>query len=162
IFGARAPGQERVAAAFAEAAAPARFECRQSADVLQDMWEKYVMLATMAGMTCLMRASVGDIMRADDGEALMVQMLEECDLVAQAAGHRARPEFIARARGLLTEKGSSFAASMLRDVERGGPTEADHVVGDMFGRARAAGFPAPLLRVAWCHLQAYEARRPRG
>jgi 2-dehydropantoate 2-reductase len=37
---------------------------------------------------------------------------------------------------------------MLRDIERGGPIEADHIVGD-------------LLRIAYAHLKAYEARRKR-
>ena len=162
IFGPRAPGQDRIAADFAASAQGAKFDLRLSDDVLQDMWEKFVMLATMAGMTCLMRGSVGDIMQADDGEALMLEMLEECDLVAHAAGHRCREDFLARARALLTERGSTFAASMLRDVERGGPTEAAHVVGDMLARAREARLPSQMLRVAWCHLQTHEARRPRG
>jgi 2-dehydropantoate 2-reductase len=162
IFGPRAPGQAGIAAEFAASAANAKFDLRLSDDVLQDMWEKFVMLATMAGMNCLMRGSVGDIMQADDGEALTLEMLEECDLVAHAAGHRSREEFLSRARSLLTERGSTFAASMLRDVERGGPTEAAHIVGDMLARALDTGLPSRMLRVAWCHLQTHEARRPRG
>ena len=158
-LGPRRPGQAALVAAFAEVAGPARFDLRVSEDPIQDMWEKFVLLATMAGMTCLMRANVGQIMQADDGEALMTEALAEADAVAGAAGHASRPAQLAAARATLTERGSSFAASMLRDVERGGPTEADHVVGDMLTRARAAGHAAPLLRTAWCHLQAYEARR---
>ena len=159
ILGPRAASQERVADAFAQAASGARFDCRASDDIAQDMWEKFVMLATMAAMTCLMRATVGEIMQAEDGAALMNEALEECDLVAHAAGHRGRPAFLDRARALLTERGSNFAASMLRDIERGGPTEGAHVVGDMLARARAAGLAAPVLRVAWCHLQAHAARQ---
>lgn len=162
VAGSREPGQDAIAQAFARVAEPARFDFRLSDDIAQDMWEKFVMLATMASMTCLMRGSVGDIMQADDGEELMLDTLEECGLVAHAAGHRPRPTFLTRARTILTERGSSFAASMLRDVERGGPTEAAHVVGDMLARARTANLPAPMLRVAWCHLQTHEARRPPG
>ena len=162
VAGPRSPGQKQVAEAFAAAAQAATFDFRLSDDIAQDMWEKFVMLATMAGMTCLMRGSVGEIMQADDGKSLMLEMLGECDQVAHAAGHRPRPVFLDRARAILTERGSSFAASMLRDVERGGQTEAAHVVGDMLTRARAAGLPAPMLRVAWCHLQTHEARRRRG
>ena len=158
-LGPRQPGQAALVAAFADTAAKARFDLRISEDPIQDMWEKFVLLATMAGMTCLMRANVGQIMQADDGEALMTEALAEADSVASAAGHASRPARLAAARATLTERGSSFAASMLRDVERGGPTEAAHVVGDLLTRARAAGLPAPLLRTAWCHLQAYEARR---
>jgi 2-dehydropantoate 2-reductase len=158
-LGPRQASQQARVAAFAAAAAPARFDVRVSDDPIQDMWEKFVLLATMAGMTCLMRANVGQIMQADEGEALMREALAEADAVAGAAGHASRLSRLAAASATLTERGSSFAASMLRDVERGGPTEADHVVGDLLARARAAGQAAPLLRTAWCHLQAYEARR---
>jgi 2-dehydropantoate 2-reductase len=159
ILGPRAANQERAARGFADAASGARFDCRASDDIAQDMWEKFVFLAAMAAMTCLMRANVGEIMQADDGEALMIETLTECDLVAHAAGHRTRPAFLDRARAVLTERGSSFAASMLRDVERGGATEAAHIVGDMLTRSREAGLAAPMLRVAWCHLQAHAARQ---
>lgn len=50
---------------------------------------------------------------------------------------------------------------MLRDVERGGATEAEHVIGDMVRRARAASIPASLLAIAYVHMQAYELRRAR-
>ena len=42
-------------------------------------------------------------------------------------------------------------------IERG-----KQITGDMLGRARKAGVPAPNLRFAYAHLQAYEARRARG
>jgi 2-dehydropantoate 2-reductase len=158
-LGPRQPGQQPVVERFAETARNARFDLRVSDDPLQDMWEKFVLLATMAGMTCLMRANVGQIMQADDGEALMNEALAEIDGVAASAGHGSRPNRLAAARSTLTERGSAFAASMLRDVERGGPTEAPHIVGDMLARARGAGHATPLLRTAWCHLQAYEGRR---
>ena len=162
VIGPRAPYQMPLAQAFAADAQNARFDFRLSDDIPQDMWEKFVMLTTMAAMTCLMRAPVGDIMETDDGERLMGETLEECDLVAHAAGHRPRARFLDQARAILTERGSTFAASMLRDVERGGPTEAPHIVGDMLARAREAGLSTPLLRVAWCHLQTHEVGRPRG
>ncbi len=161
-IGPRVPGQERVAESFAQDAAHARFDFRLSENIAQDMWEKFVMLATLAAMNCLMRANVGEIMQTDDGETLTLATLNECDLVAHAAGHRPRPKFMERTRAMLTDRNSSFAASMLRDVERGGPTEAPHIIGDMLERARAGGLPDAMLRVAWCHLQAHETRRPRG
>jgi 2-dehydropantoate 2-reductase len=59
--------------------------------------------------------------------------------------------------------GSTFAASMLRDIERGAPTEADHILGDLIRRGGVGGRPSdfPLLRIAYAHLRAYEARRKR-
>jgi 2-dehydropantoate 2-reductase len=137
-------------------------ECKVSEDIEQDMWEKFVLLASLAAMTCLMRASVGEILAADDGEALMREMLSTSVAAAVAAGHAPRAESLQRTEGMLFARGSAFAASMLRDIEGGGRVEADHIVGDMLRRARAAGADARLLAAAYCHLQAYQARRLRG
>ena len=66
-----------------------------------------------------------------------------------------------RNRGMLTMPGSTFAASMLRDIERGAPTEADHILGDLVRRGGGGPSDLPLLRIAYAHLRAYEARRKR-
>jgi 2-dehydropantoate 2-reductase len=148
--------------ALAQAYARVPLECKLSADIEQDMWEKYVLLASLAAMTCLMRASVGEILEAADGEALMRETLAACVATAAAAGHAPRAESLQRTEGMLFARGSAFTASMLRDMESGGRVEADHIVGDMLRRARKAGVDARLLATAYCHLQAYEARRRRG
>lgn len=147
---------------LARAYAGGSVEFKISTDIEQDMWEKFVLLATLAAMTCLMRASVGEILAAADGEALMREALASCVAAAGAAGHAPRAESLQRTQGMLFARGSAFTASMLRDIEAGGRVEADHIVGDMLRRARAAGADAKLLAAAYCHLQAYEARRMRG
>jgi 2-dehydropantoate 2-reductase len=121
-----------------------------------------VLLASLAAMTCLMRASVGEILAAEDGEALMREALASCVAAAGAAGHAPRAESLQRTEGMLFARGSAFTASMLRDLEAGGRVEADHIVGDMLRHARAAGADVSVLAAAYCHLQAYEARRRRG
>ena len=128
-------------------------------DIMLELWEKYVLLTTLATMTCLMRASVGDIMATNDGEALMDETLQACVRTAAAAGHPPRERALAGARKMLFERGSGFTASMLRDMEGGQRTEADHIVGDMLKRARAAGVEPGPLRAAYAHLQAYQVRR---
>ena len=145
-----------------QAYAPASVEFKVSADIEQDMWEKFVLLATLAATTCLMRASVGEILAAADGEALMREALATCVAAAGAAGHAPRGVSLQRTESMLFAHGSAFTASMLRDIEAGGRVEADHIVGDMLRHARAAGADARLFTAAYCHLQAYEGRRLRG
>jgi 2-dehydropantoate 2-reductase len=162
IFGERdGPPRERTRA-FAALLAPAKCDATLSSDIMQDLWEKYLSLATLAGMTCLMRASVGAIAATSEGAQLMLELLAECSAVAAAAGHAPRPAFLESRRAILTAPGSKFVASMLRDIERGGPTEGDHILGDLLRRATAAKVATPLLRAAACHLEAYEARRTLG
>jgi 2-dehydropantoate 2-reductase len=122
------------------------------------MWDKWVFLATLAGMTCLMRASVGDIMRAPGGKETTLALMETCRAVAEHAGHPPHEAVLARARATLTDESSSLTASMLRDLEGGKAVEADHVVGDMLARV-APGVDATVLRAAYAHLKAYELRR---
>ncbi len=50
---------------------------------------------------------------------------------------------------------------MLRDIERGARTEADHVLGDLLRRGGDVAGSSSLLRIAHAHLAAYEARRER-
>lgn len=136
------------------------FEARLSQSVLQDMWDKWVFLASLAGITCLIRAPVGDIVAAPGGLDATLALLEDCRRVASDNGHAPSESVLAKARGVLTEEGSTLSASMMRDLEQGGPVEADHVVGDLIARA-APGAALPLLRIAYAHLKAYEHRRTR-
>jgi len=145
--------------AIAAELAGARFESRLSQNIMQEMWEKWVVISAMAGISCLMRAMVCDIMAAG-GEALTVALLDECAAIATANGFRPGAAVYARQRAMLTAPNSTLAASMLRDMERGAPTEAEHIAGDLIRRGDA-GRDYPVLRAAYTHMRAYEARRKR-
>jgi 2-dehydropantoate 2-reductase len=128
------------------------------------MWEKWVFLASLAGSTCLMRASIGDIVRSPAGADFALGLLEECRRIADGAAYPPRQALLERARSTLTQAGSPLTASMLRDIERGAPIESDQIIADLIRRARpdpggASDFP--LLRLVHAHLKAYEARRER-
>jgi 2-dehydropantoate 2-reductase len=144
--------------AIARAFSGTRVSASASAEIMLDMWEKFVMIATLAGMNCLMRGSVGDILAADDGESLMLELLAECEAVATASAYPPRPKQRDQTRAMLTERGSKFSASMLRDLEAGVRTEGDQILSDMLYRARVLGIRAPILRTAVCHLQVHERR----
>lgn len=139
----------------------ANFSGRRVEPIDQSIWDKWVMLATLAGMTTLMRAGVGDIMNAEEGDELMEEFLQEAIGVAEESGYPPSPEFLATARKVLFDRKSTLMASMLRDLEKGGAIEADHLIGDMYRRAHEFGIDATLLRLAYCNLSAYEARRKR-
>lgn len=161
VYGARSESQRRTCDALAAELAGVNFEWQQLDAIEQAMWDKWVLLATLAGMTCLMRASVGDIVATASGAKLMLALLHECAGVASAAGFSTPDGVMQNYRGLLTEAGSAFTASMLRDIESGGPTEGDHILGALLARARDRNLVTPLLEVAVTHLEAYAARRRR-
>ncbi|TDG33717.1 2-dehydropantoate 2-reductase [Paracraurococcus ruber] len=158
-LGARTSAQLPTARALHETLARGGFAPVLQDDILQAMWDKFVLLAAYAGMTCLMRASVGAIVATPEGAALMREALAECAGVAGAAGHPPAAAFLAETEAMLTEPGSPGTASMLRDLHAGARTEHEHILGDMLARENAAGVPTPLLRVALAHLQANELDR---
>jgi 2-dehydropantoate 2-reductase len=158
-FGDRAGKSRPQITALAEAYARTPVDATAVPDILLVMWEKFVLLTTLAACTCSMRGSVGEVLATSDGAAVMRELLDTCVAAAKAAGHAPRAESLTQTEALLFARGSPFSASMLRDIERGGPTEADHIVGDMLRRARAAGLDARLLATAYTHLQVYEGRR---
>jgi 2-dehydropantoate 2-reductase len=158
IFGERAGGSSDRVQAIAADLARANFKSMASDGILQDMWEKFIMLASLAGLTCLMRASVGEIVR-NGGAGTARAMLDEACAVAAASGHAPRPKFLEATTQRLTDAGSPVQASMLRDLERGGSTEGAHILGDMVARGRTLGVATPLIEAAACHVAVYEAKR---
>jgi len=159
VYGARSAVQSDAVGALDRALQLGKFESRLSHNILLEMWEKFVLLASLAGMTCLMRANVGEIATTQDGAALMLRMVDACAAVATAAGNAPRAIYMTPIKAILTQRNSLLEASMRRDLEQGRATEADHVVGDMLRRARTAGVESELLQAAYCSLQAYEHRR---
>jgi 2-dehydropantoate 2-reductase len=138
------------------------FEVRLSEDIVGAMWEKWVLLATLAGMTCLMRGSIGEIVATDAGKQRISDMLGECIAVATASGQSPSDQAIEQVRDTLTQEGSTLTSSMLRDMLSGGRVEADHILGDLVSRAEALAVATPLLRLAYIHLQVYQNHLAAG
>ncbi|MBH5402789.1 2-dehydropantoate 2-reductase [Bradyrhizobium sp. CNPSo 4010] len=130
-----------------------------SQNIMQDMWEKWVFLSSLAASTSLMRTSVGNILAAPGGRDFLLGMLDETSAVATASGYPPGGPFFDRVKANLTTEGSPLTASMFRDIKAGLPVEADHVIGDLIARADAAKVPVPKLRIAYTHLKAYERQR---
>ena len=155
--GNRSPRIDGIAAEMGKA----RFELRASSVILLEMWEKWVFLATLAGITCLMRGTIGDIAAAG-GAHLAVDLLEECRSIAASAGFAPRAEFLEQTRSSITAPRSLLTASMLRDMERHARIEADHILGDLLHRgSQVLNADRSLLQLAFRHLKAYESRRDR-
>ena len=157
-FGERGGGVSERAKAIEQLFSNTPVSAPANDNILQEMWEKFVMMGAMAGMNCLMRGNIGEIMGTQDGERLMLAALAECRQVAEAAGYPPRPQARERVETMLTERGSINSASMRQDLEAGRRTEADAIVGDMLLRAAGFGIETPLLRAAYCHLQVHENR----
>jgi 2-dehydropantoate 2-reductase len=160
IYGERGGGISERMNALNGAMQGAGFDAHISADILQEMWEKWVQLASLGAATCLMRGNIGEIEAAPGGAATSLKILDECSAIATACGYPPGESFVARARKMLTARGSKLTSSMYRDLSNGARVEADQILGDLLERGHNPGIAAPLVEAAFVNLRIYQDRGP--
>lgn len=140
----------------------AGFDTRLSYSIEREMWEKWVFLAALGAVTCLMRGTVGEVVAAPGGVDFINAVIDEILAVVQASGVRPSAETTANTRKLLTTAGSPLTSSMYRDLRAGATIEAEQIVGDLVARGRATGLSTPLLDAVFAHLSVYQNRKSAG
>ena len=133
-------------------------EARAVPNIDQRMWEKLVHLGTSAVGTVLMRANVGEIVRAG-GSPMLLAILERNAAIAAHHGHPMPDAFMTEYRALFSDSTSAYATSMLRDVEAGNRIEGDHILGFLHEAAQRAGVDTAIHAMAALQARAYDQRR---
>ncbi len=136
----------------------AGFKARIATNVMQEMWNKWMLLASGGALTCLLRGTAGDIEAVPGGTAVAHRMVDEVMAVVTAAGYPPSAATDERVRTTLTARSSPFATSMYRDLTAGLPVEAEQILGDMVKRAQGFGQTTPLLDAALVQLRIYQNR----
>jgi 2-dehydropantoate 2-reductase len=137
----------------------AGFEAILQPDIVAFMWQKWTFLASLGAITCLLRGSIGQVVATVPGEATARGILAEADAIAAANGYPTPQPFLEAASARLLKQGSTLTASMYRDMMRGAPVEADHILGDLLARAATHSVQAPLLTAAYAQLCVYQNAR---
>ncbi len=159
-IGSRAPEHEALAKEFFALCRQADFNSVYSENIDQVLWDKWVFLATLAGMTTLCRGSVGDIVATPYGQELTLAMYGECCSIAKASGHAIGDGPKGKAIEMLTKIGSPFTASMLRDLISGQKTEHDHILGQMISKGEQSGLGCQLLKMAYTQIAVAQIKKP--
>src|SRR5580693_4634048 len=99
----------------------AGFDASISDEIILQMWQKWVFIATVGALTCLMRGTVGDIVAVPGGRDLGPAILAEAASVSAAAGYPIPEAVTANTTRRITQNGSTATSSMSRDVAAGRP-----------------------------------------
>jgi 2-dehydropantoate 2-reductase len=129
---------------------------RLSSAIRREMWEKWILLAALGAITCLMRGTIGEIEACAGGKNFALQLFDEVVAIVQAVGEPPSEAFLNMAREQLTAKGSPLASSMFRDLQRGRRIEVENITGDLLRRALDTRVAVPLLSAAYVHLSVYQ------
>lgn len=143
------------AVAFRDACRAAGFEAEVSPDIRATLWDKFVLLATNAGLTTLLRKPAGQIYTDPEMMAVAQAMMREVVAVATAEGIRTSPDAVDRAVALSRSFPPGMYASMYHDLARGRRIEAESLSGLLARRGAALGVPVPHHATVWCALKPY-------
>jgi 2-dehydropantoate 2-reductase len=157
LDGTRTPRIEAVQQSFQGAG----FDTAISANILLDMWQKWVFLASVGAITCLLGGSIGEIVAVPGGADLSLSALRECAAIAGACGYPVPEAFLAENSTQLTAPASSLTSSMYRDRKEQAPVEVDSILGDLIERGRKYGVSAPIIQAAFVNLSIYQQARAR-
>ncbi len=135
----------------------AGFSATLQPDIVSTLWQKWWLLASMGAVCALARGTVGQAARVPYGPELAVGVLKEATAIATANGYPPDPAVFQQQVERLTDRASTLTSSMYRDMIKGAPVEADHILGDLLDRANSVA--APLLTAAYVQLKVYEAGR---
>ncbi len=135
----------------------AGFDAILQPNIIATLWQKWWILASIGTVCVLARGTTGQAASAPEGDALVRAVIRECTAIARANGYPPDQAMLAEHTERLLDKSSALTSSMYRDMTKGAPVEADHILGDLL--ARAGDIETPLLRAAFVQLKVYEAGR---
>jgi 2-dehydropantoate 2-reductase len=144
---------------FDETMRNAGFETELSTSIVPAMWHKWVMIASLGLVTCLLDGPIGEINAVPDGEQTIFQALDECAAVGAACGYPLPQPIAVFLHRSVSAKDSKLTSSMYRDLQKGVPTEIETILGDLLQHAHEHQLPTPLLQAGTVRLRVNQNAR---
>ncbi|WP_409305572.1 ketopantoate reductase family protein [Peribacillus sp. SCS-155] len=129
---------------------------RKSNNIIQEMWNKYMFISVFSGVTTMFRSSIGPIREEQSGDAFIKDLVDEIGTIMRAAGAPIQIGVEEEQIKKIQSMGYKMKSSMLRDMEKGLSTEAEHIHGYLLTLANKHEILAPKLLSIYTNLQIYE------
>ena len=115
-------------------------------DIRRATWEKFVFLASVAGLTAVTRATVGEVRAHPATRALLRDAMLEIAALARAEGIALDEGFVEDRMRFVDALPADGRSSMAQDLLRGAPLELEWLSGAVVRRGEKAGVPTPVHR----------------
>ena len=143
------------ARAFVDACRGADVDAELAPDIGRAIWEKFVFLNALSGLTCLARQPLGVVRSDPQLRATFEASMRETIAVAATKGFVFDEEFVARQMRALDGLPAEMRASMLGDLASGRRLEAPWLCGRVAGLAAQAGMAAPVNATIYAGIKPY-------
>ena len=117
------------------------------------IWEKFILLVSVAGFTGAARLPIGPLWADEDIRARLLDGCRESEAVARAEGVPVAPDIIDRIRAYITNIPPAMRSSLLIDLSMGKRTEVEALQGAVVRRAARTGVPVPVISTLYAVLK---------
>jgi 2-dehydropantoate 2-reductase len=147
ISGAATERAQRIADTFERSGVPHEV----SVDIQRVLWEKFLFIAGIGGVTALARSGIGPLVGSAEGRALLAFACDEIATVARAERAPLAPDAVTRVLAQAASLPAQWRSSMARDLEDGRRLEVDALSGAVVRRGLEHGISTPVHRtIAAC------------
>ncbi|WP_274651141.1 ketopantoate reductase family protein [Paenibacillus humicola] len=155
VFGALSAENKPAASQLMQTLEPCDFKVTLSDDIKRDMWEKYLFLTVLSGMTSAARKPLGDILADREAALFMEDMLAELTRLARAEGITFQEDINTKIRGRFAAVPKTMTSSMYRDLAGGLPLELENLQGYAVRLGEKHRINVPCLRAVYALLHPY-------
>ncbi|WP_079505578.1 ketopantoate reductase family protein [Mesobacillus jeotgali] len=130
---------------------------RLSEKIEQEMWQKYLFITSLSGITSLFRSPIGPIREQEHGWVTLKSLVHEAASIMERMEAPLADGAIEATLGKLKEIGYNMKSSLQRDMEKSLPTEGDHLFGYLLKIASECGIETQTLPAIFGNVKIYEA-----
>jgi 2-dehydropantoate 2-reductase len=160
VFGEMDGGESERARAFLAACGRAGIPAEMTRNIVRALWEKYVFLATQAGLTALTRCPAGVIRRVPETRRMYRLLLEEMAALGGAAGAGLDDGIVDRCMQLLDTLGANAYTSLHHDLTHGKRLELEALHGHAVRLGERYGIATPMLFAVYAALYPHRDGAP--
>ena len=133
----------------------AGFDATLSEQILTELWMKFILLATNAGITAATRQPIGKLRDDDDIRPIMIAAFREVFDVGRAKGVALPADAVEKILDFVGHAPPTMKASMALDLERGNRLELPWLGGKVVVLGRQLGVPTPTHSMMYAMLKPY-------
>lgn len=133
----------------------AGFEVRFREDIIDSLWQKFVLVCAFSGVMTLTRAPIGVVRAGALTFKLLEDALNEAVAIGRASGINLPTDYSSALMNMAQGMAPQLKPSLLEDLEHGRRLEVDWFSGTIVRLGEKLGIPTPVHRVIHAALKPY-------
>jgi len=136
----------------------AEINCERSSRIIAELWEKFLLICALGGMTALTRFPIGEIRDCQESGAMYRAVMEEVAAVARAKRIPLATDAVERTMQFTAGMHPGSRASLYHDLVAGKRLELDALAGTVVRFGEATGVATPMNRAIYAALRPHDLR----